>query len=685
LLRKAVAVWQDLCGNGHPSYAAAVSDLAFSLQHTGEMHEAKTLLRTVEQIFRKTGDTASPGYAAVLSNLGCIAVRERRPERALALLVEAMGVERRVAHHTFAVCSEATRQGMLSELWNEAFGIISLVLVHLKDNLEALKTAFNVVVRQKGLDGEVHWAQRLWATGEGRVRQQPRWEAVHQRKRELGALILGAGSMQASDVASRVNELAQEIERLEAEMAGDVPTIELARRIERADLDAVVACLPAGSALVEYVRSPIYDYEHAFGDDNNVMPARYIAFVAAKSDGIGFRMFDLGPADLVDEMISAFRRELHPQSTSERGVGVIRSLDTAKMVETGTALRKAVVDPLIPGLGDVRDIFLSPDGDLSLLPFAVLPMEDGTFVIDHFHVNYLGASRDLVRLNDNVRAPSGPPLVVAAPDYDFCGYVRSTRPRWSRKGLTSRTVSRGALSFAPLPGTRTEGDEIARIVGTDLTLMGASATVSRVLSSGSPRILHMATHGFFSAGEDADIPNRIRSALIDGIGRTQKEVEALGLRFDGDLLRSGLAMAGANAWACGKTLPPDMRNGLLTAEDVVGMDLLNTELVVLSACDTGLGVVHLGEGVFGLRRAFALAGARTLVMSLWKVADQETRELMTEFYGRILRGEPRSEALRQAQLSLRKKHISPAIWGAFVCQGDPRPLPLAQAAVPLPP
>jgi CHAT domain-containing protein len=143
-------------------------------------------------------------------------------------------------------------------------------------------------------------------------------------------------------------------------------------------------------------------------------------------------------------------------------------------------------------------------------------------------------------------------------------------------------------------------------------------------------------------------------------------------------LRSGLLLAGYNTWlACGP-LPEEAGNGMLTAEDATGLDLLDTELVVLSACETGLGQVHVGEGVFGLRRAFVLAGAKTLVMSLCDPPgarpDQQTQELMVDFYQRILAGELRAEALRQAQLALKARHPDPLYWGAFICQGDPFPL-----------
>jgi CHAT domain-containing protein len=216
-----------------------------------------------------------------------------------------------------------------------------------------------------------------------------------------------------------------------------------------------------------------------------------------------------------------------------------------------------------------------------------------------------------------------------------------------------------------LPGTRREGERIAALLGVEPVLDRVLDQPLRAIRS--PRIVHLATHGFFLDDQPHEPgPGWRDPGAIDRL---------TGARFENPMLRSGLLLAGFNTWRNGGDVPTEAEDGMLTAEDVTGMDLLDTELVVLSACETGLGQVHVGEGVFGLRRAFAVAGARTLVMSLWKVPDEQTQELMVDFYSRILAGEGRAEALRQAQQALRLKHPDPYFWGAFICQGDPGPLP----------
>jgi CHAT domain-containing protein len=216
---------------------------------------------------------------------------------------------------------------------------------------------------------------------------------------------------------------------------------------------------------------------------------------------------------------------------------------------------------------------------------------------------------------------------------------------------------------------------VAELLGVRPWLESA-ALEARLKERRSPRVLHLATHGFFLTDQEHD-PNK-ESRALEIIGAETGDIGRLsGPLPENPLLRSGLALAGAQTWLDGKVPPPEAEDGLLTAEDVAGLDLLDTELVVLSACETGLGEVRTGEGVFGLRRAFIVAGARTLVMSLWKVPDEQTCELMIDFYKRVLAGQGVADALRQAQLAMKEKHPDPHFWGAFICQGYPGPLALS--------
>jgi CHAT domain-containing protein len=199
------------------------------------------------------------------------------------------------------------------------------------------------------------------------------------------------------------------------------------------------------------------------------------------------------------------------------------------------------------------------------------------------------------------------------------------------------------------------------------------AVERHIKESRSPLILHLATHGFFLPNQ-AHVTAEPASRSEDSEWVGSADVRVGGPETENPLLRSGLAFAGANTWLNGGSTLAAAEDGILNAIEVSSLELLGTELVVLSACETGLGTVHVWEGVFGLRRAFALAGAKTLVITLWKVADRQTVELMVSFYQQLLSGKSRGEALRGAQLELKKRFPSPFYWAAFICQGDSGPL-----------
>ena len=197
--------------------------------------------------------------------------------------------------------------------------------------------------------------------------------------------------------------------------------------------------------------------------------------------------------------------------------------------------------------------------------------------------------------------------------------------------------------------------------------MGSEATERAVKAARSPRILHLATHGFFLSDREPAVSSS-RGAMVDPIKTQAFDISS---HYANTLVRSGLALAGANNAA----QATDEDDGLLTALEVTGMDLSGTQLVVLSACETGAGEVQTGEGVFGLRRAFDLAGAKNLLMSLWPVHDQLTAQQMKTFYLELARVPP-AEALRRAQQDTIKQLerqpggiAPPALWAPFILQG----------------
>jgi CHAT domain-containing protein len=215
--------------------------------------------------------------------------------------------------------------------------------------------------------------------------------------------------------------------------------------------------------------------------------------------------------------------------------------------------------------------------------------------------------------------------------------------------------------FAPLAGSAQEARALKSLFPDAKVLTGQQATKAELEQVSAPSILHIATHGFFlehearSPGPSPAKPDANDASAIRGASD-----------LENPLLRSGLALAGANLNKDGN------EDGILTALEASNLNLWGTKLVTLSACDTGVGEVKNGEGVYGLRRAFVLAGAETLVMSLWPVSDYVTRELMTDYYSGLKTGLGRGEALRQAQLTMlkRKGRQHPFYWASFIQAGE---------------
>lgn len=262
-------------------------------------------------------------------------------------------------------------------------------------------------------------------------------------------------------------------------------------------------------------------------------------------------------------------------------------------------------------------------------------------------------------------------MLIANPDYDNPGNP-SVPVATTRSTLNQRSTDLAQLQFGPLPGTASEAEAIAPMLPGVRVLTGMGATENALKQLQSPFILHIATHGFFLNDVPLVAPPDFSRSLFQDRGSLEPVPTSVSPsrpttgNTENPLLRSGIALAGFNPRKSGS------EDGVLTALEAAGLNLSGTKLVVLSACETGLGDVVSGDGVYGLRRALAVAGTESQLITLWKVDDEGTKDLMVSYYKRLMANVDRSKALRQTQLEMLQnpQYQHPYYWAAFIPSGD---------------
>ena len=716
---QALGVYQALRVPTDPDTARRQHDLACFLADEGgySVEADDPLYQNAYQLFLSTQSEEFPCYTSSQYGLACVYAATDRVPEARGLMRQAAAGDEVLIGQVLALESEANRANFLRTAWARFAIFLSLVYRFFRHSAADVRAALELSWRRKAIGAEALTAQRE-AVLSGR---HPSLVPVLREMNTLRGWIAkktleGPGPEGSAGHLECLQRWQQERYRLERRLARQTPEIHLQEGFRAARLQTVGRAVPSGTSLVEYVRFPLFDFlALPTRGKPDAQSLHYMVFVTSDpSDEAS--LIDLGEAEPIDRMVNAFRAGV----TGEAGLrDLSRELCQQDVVaddNSGRRLRAAVFDPLAGALGACRRLLLAPDGDLNRLPFEALPLGDGRHLFDAYRMSYVTVGRDALRFRVRSGRQPGEPLVAADPDFDLGVGADAPTPAAPLPCRLSRDLDRSRYHFARLPGTRAEGERVARRLGVPPLLDGA-ALEGRLKACRSPRILHLATHGFFLPDQPRDMNQLGRNLELMGVGETPGLGRLSGPGMEDPMLRSGLALAGANTFLRGAAPPPEAEDGLLTAADVASLDLLDTELVVLSACETGLGVVHVGEGVFGLRRAFVVAGAKTPVMSLWKVPDLATAFLMYRFYDNLLtRGLDRDLALSEAQRATRdatiaqlkaewltpamidrlaagdaeaRRHLeqlagqpddyrpfaSPFFWGAFICQGDPSPLP----------
>jgi CHAT domain-containing protein/Flp pilus assembly protein TadD len=664
---KALAIKKKTQGDQHPDTARSLNNLGTLLGTQGEYASARPYLDEALAIRKRFLGEQHPDTASSLNNLGGLLKVQGDYASARPHYEQALAIQRRSLDLAAVALAERQQLAMSEKAREYLDSLLSLT----DRNLVSVRADYEGILTWKGAVSVRQMQNR-------HVRQEP---ALAPLAGQLQALAVRLSTLSSATPHPKNAEahrkalvrLTLEMEELEVELARRSDGFrqgQVQAKLGSADL---AGSLASGAALVDFL-----EYSHSRLDPVNkgrfLYERRVVAFVIRK-DAPTVRV-DLALADDIAQAVEAWRAHL-----------VGKGPTTGDAKDPGQMLRRLVWQPLEEHLAGAKLVLLSPDGALARIPFAALPGKaPGTYLLEEVALSVVPYPRLLpAMLNERGKETAPSLLLVGAVDYAAAaGKAANGADR-----AAARSTDRG-LQYAALKNTGGEVTSIkdsfkSRFPKGTVSLLEREAATEAAWRAAAPshRWLHLATHGFFAPPEIKSTAAP-RNGSADLFGKT----DVVG--FHPGLL-SGLALAGAN-----RDPVPGQDDGVLTAKEVEQVDLRKTELVVLSACETGLGKTAGGEGILGLQRAFQVAGAGTVVASLWHVDDAVTRALMEKFYDNLWsRKMPKGEAFRQAQLFIlregsakeivprgvvqlnkavalpaEQRRTPPFYWAAFVLSGD---------------
>jgi CHAT domain-containing protein/Tfp pilus assembly protein PilF len=643
LLRRALNIREKILGPEHPDVAASLNNLASLYGSKGELIQAEPMYQRALEVWEKALGPNHSFVASLHSNRAMSYRARGEAKQAIVSQTRSNEISELNLSHNLISGSERQKLAYLALFSKETNSTLSLHSQSAPDNPQALDLALTTLLRRKGRGLDAMTDTIATLRRHAIPQDQELFDQLVEARSQLAALTLReTGAAKPDSYQTRLKPIEEKVEKLEAELSAR----SAAFRAESQPVTpaAVQAALPAGGALVEFA---VYTPIEPKNDEGK--PPRYLAYALA-SQGAP-RWVDLGEAAPIDRAIDAWRKALRDPGRND-----VRRL--ARTVD------EKVMRPVRALLGETRRVLIAPDGLLNLIPFSALVDEGNRYLVERYAISYLTSGRDLLRL-PHARQSKTAPMVVANPAFGKAATIARQTGQNDGGLQAGNQGDRARLDttrvfFQPLPGTEDEAIALKAILPEATVLMRERATEAEIKRASAPSILHIATHGFFLADQEAP-PVETRGVVGEDL-----RLSRWAAKVENPLLRSGLVLAGANQ---GKSGDDD---GILTALEAAGLDLWGTKLVVLSACDTGVGEVKNGEGVYGLRRALALAGSESQVMSLWPVPDEATKDLMIPYYKALKQRQGRGEGLRQVQLQMlkSKNRRHPFYWAGFIQSGE---------------
>lgn len=664
----------EVYGQQHPNYARYQSNIAAVYNNLGQWKKAEQILSEVLQIYEALSMQNTVNYALTLCHLADACSAQGQSKYSQTLNHQSADILRKLLgprHPDYlVVCNNIGLATLCDREFSEAEQYMRELLEGVRENI---RTDFIYLTEQERL---LYWNQRqvqianIFALGSGRV-EKPAAQLIYD------ASLLNKGLLLSTNIAletvirdSKDEQLIADFNELRAlryrlmkirREPQSVPSVNV-DSLERRATEMETSIQERSKAFGNYLKHTIVEWSDVRSNLTDGEAA--IEFVSYGFD-----------ADTLYDALIVRPDRPSPQHVHLFSLKELRkrmtNLHDMQIYRDPQCLNKYIWEPLEPYLSNIERVYFAPSGELYNIGVEYLPTPEGRRMCDRFQMIRLSSTRELVRTNAKSDFKSAAlfgglnyntgidDMVLYAADYGVRGALND---RFNRENLQ---IS-GAWSY--LRGTRQEVDCIAN------TLPNGHCKISKYtgdegveetfksLSGSGVELVHIATHGFYFPVEKPSREVIITSSLLP--------------REDQSLQRCGLVFTGANhIWLADSTVPEGIDDGILTGREISSLDLRGSDLVVLSACQTGVGEVT-GEGVFGLQRAFKKAGAGTLLMSLWEVNDEVTQLMMTEFYRSLVSGASKHEALRQAQERIREHTFmvngkeqsgtDPHFWAAFI-------------------
>jgi CHAT domain-containing protein len=609
LLKKATGIFKSNLGEESPAYAKSINDLGNFYRYKERYADAGPLLTKALAIREATLGKNHPLYVQTQEDLAILSWKTKVWDKAFMTYREVMDKSLEFINTYFPPMSEAEKTKYWDVLSPRFQRFYNFALEAHLQNPQVVEALYDYHIATKALllNSTNKVKQSILSSKDAElIKDYNTW----LDQKETLARLYAYSKQELTEQKINLDSIQRATNATERKLSERSAAFSAGYAVQKIDNNQIVKLLTDTEAVVEIVR--VQQYAQKFTGD-----ARYVALVMTKGKAEP-RLVVLDNGQQLETRYSKYYRNAIQQRIAD---------------EYSYEQYWSRIDPELAGK---KVIYLSPDGVYSQLNVNTFKKTGGDYVLNRYDVVTLGNSKDLVAIKSKkAHVAKKSATLVGFPDY-------------------------GTGDIAALPGTKVELDAVAKSLKASgyqvAQYMQKTATEGNLKAVKGPALLHIATHGYFL--KDVDREGPAFGVQLENAG-------------DNPLLRSGLMLAGAAATASGQRAPSleSNDNGILTAYEAMNLNLEGTDLVILSACETGLGDVKAGEGVYGLQRAFLVAGADALIMSLWKVDDAATQQLMSGFYTNWLKLGNKQKAFKQAQLQLMTKYKEPYYWGAFVMMG----------------